>query len=246
MFSIVLITRNEAENIETCLKALRQVSDDIVVVDAFSEDGTPDLAAELDARVIQTRWMGYSQNKNFGNQHARYDWILSIDADEVLSEDLIRTLQQFTPEPQTVYELDRLTNFCGKWIYHSGWYPEWKPRLFDRREVSWQGDFVHETLAIPAGSRRVRLKGKLLHYSYKSDNDHRQRLERYAVLSAKDLYAQGKRSTLFKRWFSPVWRFLRTYIFQLGFLDGKEGWTIAVRGAWMVWRKYQLLKKGPL
>ena len=246
MLSIVVITRNEADNIERCLNALRQVSDDIVVVDAFSEDGTPDLARELGARVIQKTWEGYSQNKNFGNQQARHDWILSIDADEALSEELIRTLQQHCPEPKTVYELDRLTNFCGKWIYHSGWYPEWKPRLFDRRAVSWQGDFVHETLDIPPGFRRVRLKGKLLHYSYKNDKDHLQRLEHYAALAAQDLYARGKRSTLLKRWFAPVWRFLRTYIFQLGFLDGKAGWKISARGAWMVWRKYWILKRGPL
>ena len=243
MFSVVVITLNEAANIEACLKPLFLVSDDIVVVDAFSTDGTPAMAEALGARVVQSEWLGYSQNKNLGNQAARHDWILSIDADEVLSEELIQTLQQLTPQPNTVYELDRLTNYCGKWIRHSGWYPDWKVRLFDRRSVQWRGDFVHETLAVPADFKIVRVKGKLLHYSYKSREDHLQRVDRYAALGAKDLFARGKRATFFKWCLSPLFRFLRTYIFHLGFLDGKEGWVIAWSGARLVRRKYLLLRE---
>ncbi|MBK8490664.1 MAG: glycosyltransferase family 2 protein [Saprospirales bacterium] len=243
MFSVVVITKNEAANIDACLKPLVQVSDDIIIIDAFSQDATPELARQWGARVIQTEWKGYAQNKNFGNLHARHDWILSIDADEVISEELVQTLQTLSPEPHTVYELDRLTNYCGKWIRHSGWYPDWKVRLFDRREVQWQGAFVHETLAVPTGFQSVRVKGKLLHYSYKTREDHWQRVDRYATLSAKELHARGKKATFVKRWLSPVFRFLRTFIINRAFLDGKAGWAISVSGARLVRRKYSLLKE---
>jgi glycosyltransferase involved in cell wall biosynthesis len=243
MFSVVIITRNEAANIEACLQPLTALSDDIVVVDAFSEDDTPRLAEAMGARVIQAEWKGYSQNKNLGNQAARHDWILSIDADEVVSEELARTLKDLHPLPNTVYELDRLTNYCGKWIRHSGWYPDWKIRLFDRRQVQWQGDYVHETLAIPENFQRVRLKGKLLHYSYKTRADHWARVERYAALSAQALHARGKRPSWVKLYLSPAGRFLRTLLLNLAFLDGKEGWVISWSGAKLVYRKYRILSE---
>lgn len=243
MISAVVITLNEASNIEACVKALRQVTDDVVIVDAYSADGTPALAEALGARVVQTEWVGYSHNKNLGNQAARHDWILSIDADEALSEELIQSLKALQPQAGAVYELDRLTNYCGKWIRHSGWYPDWKVRLFDRREVRWQGDYVHETLAVPKGFRTVRLKGKLLHYSYKTRSDHWQRIERYAELSAQEMHARGKRATWLKLYLSPAMRFLRTLLLNLAFLDGWAGWVISWSGARLVYRKYRKLRE---
>jgi len=242
-FSVVLITWNEANNIEACLSPLLQISDDVLVLDAYSEDDTPALAKKMGAWVIQKKWEGYAQNKNYANAQAHHDWILSIDADEIVSEALIQTLKTLEPESNTVYELDRLTNYCGKWIHHSGWYPDWKVRLFNRNSIQWQGDFVHETLAIPKEMKRVRLEGKLLHYSYKSSEDHLQRIDRYAALSAKDLYTQGKKAGFFKLWVSPVFRFLRTLIISRGFMDGKEGWIISMRGARLVRTKYRLLRE---
>lgn len=243
MISAVVITLNEASNIEACVKALRQVTDDVVIVDAYSADGTPALAEALGARVVQTEWVGYSHNKNLGNQAARHDWILSIDADEALSEELIQSLKALQPQAGAVYELDRLTNYCGKWIRHSGWYPDWKVRLFDRREVRWQGDYVHETLAVPKGFRTVRLKGKLLHYSYKTRSDHWQRIERYAALAAQEMHARGKRATWVKLYLSPAMRFLRTLLLNQAFLDGWAGWVISWSGARLVYRKYRKLRE---
>ncbi|MFZ2899958.1 MAG: glycosyltransferase family 2 protein [Saprospiraceae bacterium] len=243
MISAVVITLNEASNIETCVKALLQVTGDVVVVDAFSTDGTHDLAKALGARVVQAEWIGYSHNKNLGNQAARHDWILSVDADEVLSDELIQTLKGLQPQPGAVYELDRLTNYCGKWIRHCGWYPDWKPRLFDRREVRWQGDYVHETLALPEGFKAIRLKGKLLHYSYKTRADHWQRIERYAELSAREMHARGKRATWVKLYLSPAIRFLRTLLLNQAFLDGWAGWVISWSGARLVYRKYRKLRE---
>lgn len=243
MISVVVITWNEAKNIEACLEPLLQLSDDVLVLDAYSEDDTPELAKKMGAWVIQKKWEGYSQNKNYANQQAHHDWILSIDADEIVSEELVQTLKTLRPEPDTVYELDRLTNYCGKWIHHSGWYPDWKIRLFNRQSVQWKGDFVHETLAIPKETKRVRLAGKLFHYSYKSSEDHLHRIDRYAALSAQDLFTQGKKAGFVKLWLSPLFRFLRTLILSRGFLDGKEGWIISLRGARLVRKKYRLLQK---
>lgn len=241
--SVVMITLNEAENLRRSLPPLSRISDDIVVIDAGSTDETVRVAEEFGATVEIRKWEGYSSAKNHGNARARHDWILSIDADEVLSDELVQSIKNLSPAEGTVYALDRITNFAGTWIRHSGWYPDWKIRLFDRRYVRWHGDFVHERPDVPAGFATERLTGRLLHYSYASTDDHLGRIERYAELSARDLYNRGKRRTLLSRMLSPLFRFLRTYIFKLGFLDGRKGWLISVRNARLVRLKYRRLRE---
>ena len=172
---------------------------------------------------------------------AQHDWILSIDSDEVLSEELIDTLNKVELKNGQVYSLDRLTNFCGKWIYNSGWYPEWKVRMFNREEVKWQGDYVHETLDIPANFLTVKLNGKLFHYSYKDKEDHLNRIKKYARLSAQERFEKGKKASFTKMWLSPIARFFRTYFIKKGFLDGKEGFLISWRSAYMVKLRYSIL-----
>lgn len=242
-FSAVVIARDEADNIRPCLEALLQVTTQIWVVDSGSLDGTPEIARSLGARVHATEWLGYSATKNLGNSLPSTDWILSIDADEVLSPGLILSLQAWTPEAGKVYALDRLTNYCGHWVRHSGWYPDWKVRLFDRRTTRWEGDFLHEKLAFPPGTEVVRLSGKLLHYSYKSSDDHWRRMERYARLAAEEMLARGKKPGWWKRALSPAFRFFRTLILKSAWRDGRTGWTIAWRNAWLVRRKYQILRE---
>lgn len=239
----VIITYNAADTIKPCLEALVKVCDEILVLDSFSDDGTVEICKEIGVRILPQEWLGYAQTKNLGNSLAKHDWILSIDADEVLSDELTAALQSFQPEDGKVYALDRLTNFCGKWIYHSGWYPDWKVRLFNRKDVHWQGDFVHETLAIPASFQVIRLDGKLFHYSYKNSEDHFSRMEKYALLSAREQFQQGKKATFIKLFLSPPTRFFRTYILKKGFLDGREGWVISVRSAYMVRKRYRLLRE---
>lgn len=242
MFSAVVITLNEAENIAACLQPLLAVTDDVVVVDSRSTDATVQIATKLGARVVSVDWQGYSQTKNYANSLARYDWILSIDADEVVSPELQASLRHWQPRPQTVFLLDRFTNYCGTWVRHSGWYPDWKIRLFDRREVHWTGAYVHEDLYLPPAVQQVKLEGKLFHYSYRNSEDHWARIEKYAQLSAAKLYHKGKKATLWKVWFSPVARFLRTYFLKRGFLDGKTGWILSARNFYLVRRKYRLLR----
>lgn len=241
-FSITIITKNEADNIVRCLEALRGLSDDIVVLDSYSEDDTRELAEAHGARVIQQPWLGYAASKNLANDRARHDWILSIDADEVVSPQLAEALRNLDPHPETVYRLDRLASFQGQWIRHGGWYPDRKPRLFDKTRVEWQGEFVHETLRIPDHFRIVDLPGQLYHYSYRSHADHLARIDSYSTLAAQDLFARGKNPFFLITWFAPAARFIRGYFLKKGFLDGKLGWIIAWRSAKMVAMKYRKLR----
>lgn len=242
-FSAVIITHNVAHVIGDCLAALAQVTDDIVVLDSYSDDGTVEICRQAKVRLVPHDWLGFSATKNIGNSLAKHDWILSIDADEVLSSELIATLKNLKVENGKVYALDRLTSYCGQFIHYCGWYPDWKVRLFHRRQVEWQGDFVHETLAIPADFQEVRLDGKLFHYSYRDGDDHLRRIEKYARLAAKEQFAKGKKATFVKLWLSPVARFIRTLVLKKGFLDGRAGWTISWRNGYMVRRRYCILRE---
>jgi len=241
--SAVIITKNEAHNIAKCLSALKPVVDDILVVDSFSTDNTKAIAEENGARVIQKEWEGYAKAKNFANSKAYHDWILSVDADEILSNELIQQLQTISLTAGTVYALDRINNFCGQWIKHSGWYPDWKIRLFDRNEVYWVGAYVHEKLKHPANYAVKKLSGKLYHYSYSSLEDHKKRIETYSQLAAEDMYANGKKASFIKMYLSPVSRFFKTLLLKRAFLDGKNGWIISKRNALLVYLKYKKLKQ---
>ena len=242
--SAVVITKNEAANIERCIKALQQITTDIIIVDAFSTDATVAIAHQMGATVVQKKWVGYGFNKNIGNQLAQYNWILSIDADEVLSPELITSIQNLSPQLHTVYTLNRLVNFGGQWVRHSGWHPDWKVRLFNRKEVQWEEEaLVHERLLIPEKFNIQPLEGLLYHYSYHDDADHWQRIERYAQLAAQQLAADGKRASFIKLYLSPLARFFRTFFLKKGFLDGYLGWKISCRNAYLVYRKYWLLRQ---
>jgi len=237
----VIITKNEAHNIAKCLSALQSVTDDMLVVDSFSTDKTKAIAEENGARVIQKEWEGYAKAKNYANSKAYHDWILSVDADEVLSNELIKTIQKLRVASGTVYALDRINNFCGQWIKHSGWYPDWKVRLFNRNEVYWVGAYVHEKLKYPSNYEVKKLSGKLYHYSYATLEDHKKRIETYSQLAAEDMLASGKEASFIKMYLSPVGRFLKTLFLKMAFLDGKNGWIISSRNAWLVYLKYRKL-----
>lgn len=241
--SAVIITKNEETNIARCLASLVNLVEEVVVIDAFSTDKTVAIAKAQGAKVVQKEWEGYSQNKNFGNEMAKNNWILSIDADEVLSPKLMASIQQLTLDNAKVYSFNRLNNYCGQWIKYSNWHPDWNIRLFNKRYCRWTGDFVHEKLSFSKKIVVEKLEGLLYHYSYQNSEDHWQRIEKYAQLSAQQLFQSGQKATSIKLWVSPIARFLKTYFLKKGFLDSKAGWTISVRNAYLVNRKYQLLKE---
>ncbi len=235
--STVIITLNEARNVVACIQAASLVSEEIIVLDSGSADDTVVLAENAGARVIQQDWLGYSQTKNIGNQQTSHDWILSLDADEVLSPELIDAIQHCAYEPDTVYLLNRLNNYCGHWVRYCNWYPDYVYRLFPKKDCEWEGQFVHEKLSYPTHFKVKKLSGHLLHYTYRTPEEHLAKIERYARLSAEDKISRGKNLNLLKRWFSPLFRFINVYLIHLGFLDGKTGFQIARREAYYVKRR---------
>jgi glycosyltransferase involved in cell wall biosynthesis len=239
----VIITRNEAHNIGRCLASLQGVVDEVVVVDAQSTDETPQIASSAGARVITRAWTDYADQKNFANDQVAASYILSLDADEVLSPELNVSLRIALDQGlHGAYSMSRLTNYCGSWVRHGGWYPDIKVRIFPKMGTRWVGTHVHETLELMPGTTISHLHGDLLHYSYHTVADHLARIERYSDLHALKLHGAGKRSGL-KRWFSPIAKFISGYVFRLGFLDGRAGWTIAKLSARAVRLKYVKLDR---
>ncbi|MGE5325435.1 MAG: glycosyltransferase family 2 protein [Deltaproteobacteria bacterium] len=236
--SAAVITLNEAQNIERAIRSL-SVADEIVVVDSGSTDGTVEIAQRAGARVIRHDWEGYAAQKNFAAREARHEWILSLDADEQLDSDAQATLRQWmTNEPAAVgYQLARRANYLGRWILHSGWYPDFKLRLYDRRRGEWRGAYVHESVVVSGPVETLR--GEILHYSYDSFEDHKERIESYTDLAAREMSERGRRPGVAARLFVPPWTFLQTYFLRLGVLDGRQGYLIAKMAARCVRRKYQ-------
>jgi glycosyltransferase involved in cell wall biosynthesis len=225
----IIITKNEEKNLRNCLAALQGVADEIIVLDSFSTDNTENICKEFSVKFIQKSWEGYSASKNYANGLASNDYILSLDADEVLSEELRNSIMEVKANfsaPFT-YSINRLTNYCGKWIYHCGWRPDIKPRLFDRRLAKWEGDFVHEELVSAGEADFKLLKGDCYHYSYHSVAQHVEKINHFSTLAANDRLAKGKKFSLLKLVFSPLAKFLTIYILKLGILDGKYGFIIA-------------------
>ena len=169
LISAVIITKNEERNIRRCLESVKDVVDEIVVVDSLSTDATEEICRGYNVKFVKQQWLGYSDQKNYANGLASNDWILSIDADEQLSEELktsINEIKKNDISEDKVFSMNRLTNYCGKWIRHCGWYPDKKIRIWNRNVGSWSGE-IHETIVFSAKTNEILLEGDLLHYSLK-------------------------------------------------------------------------------
>lgn len=242
--SAVIITLNEERNIERVLTSLKGVADEVIVYDSFSTDRTKDICQRFDVRFIQDNWKGYSATKNLANQLATHDYVLSIDADEAVSEPLKKSIQIVKEKGFTgVYSMNRITNYCGKWIKYSGWYPDKKIRVFPKNLVYWEGEWVHETLFIPEGITISHLEGDLEHYSYYNYKEHREKADHYSRLTAKKMYERGKKVTFLSPYLSGIGRFVSMYLFKFGFLDGYKGFKIAqISAASNVFKYKELIK----
>ncbi len=242
--SAVIITFNEERNIGRCIDSLQGVVDEIVVVDSLSKDKTVAIAKEKGARVVDHAFEGYIEQKNYAITCAQHEYVLSLDADEALSKELTRSIFEVKEELKfSVYSFNRLTNYCGKWISHCGWYPDVKVRLFDKSIGSWGGKNPHDTFIARAGATSLHLSGDLLHYSYYTREEHAKQIEHFSTIGAQAYYDKGKRSSTFKIVLSPTFIFIRNYIFRLGFLDGYFGWLVCIGSAKSTYLKYAKLKR---
>ena len=238
--SACLITLNEEHNLPRALSSLNEIADEIVVVDSGSTNRTEQIARTHGAEFYFRSWTHYAEQKNHAASLARYEWILSLDADEELSSALqsaILDWKKRKPE-YDAYEVARRTWYLGKWIKHSGWYPDFKTRLY-RKTAGHFGGELHETLQF--GGPCGRLPGDLLHYTIRDFSEHEANVERYSTLAAEQMFTAGKRSWRGAVWFATPWTFFQNFVLRGGFLDGYRGALIAQMAARTVRLKYRKL-----
>jgi glycosyltransferase involved in cell wall biosynthesis len=237
--SVVIITYNEEKNLERCLKSVVPVADEIVVVDSFSTDKTKEIALKYKAKFVEHAFEGHIEQKNWAITQASYKHVLSIDGDEALDETLINSINAIKVNWQADgYSMNRLTNYCGKWIKHSGWYPDKKLRLWNSEKGEWQGTNPHDEYRMQKGCTIKHIKGDILHYSYYSIHQHLEQVNYFTEIMAKQYLEKGRRASLFNLLMNPTLKFVGSYIFQKGFLDGIYGLAICIISAHATFLKY--------
>lgn len=242
--SAVIITFNEESYIEKCLESLKNVADEIVVVDSFSTDSTEKICKKYKTRFIRHEFEGYVEQKNFAVSQAKYSYVLSLDADEALSDELRRSILDIKDNMgYDGYYVDRRNNYCGKWMIQSPFIPDRHMRLFDPSKGRWKGINPHDKFFLDPGARSKKLKGALLHWNYASFDEHRDRMNRYSDITAAEYFKNGKRSGLFTGSLHMIWRFFRAYVIEGGFLNGYRGYVFCKLTALSSFLKYSKLRR---
>lgn len=238
-FSVTLITLNAAARLEACL-ASAAFADEIVVVDSGSTDGTVAIAERFGARVLQREWRGFGPQKQLAVQAASHDWVLCLDADEVVTPELRVAIEAALVEPTCrAYRMARRNRFMGRWLRHGEGYPDWCLRLFDRRHACWSEDAVHERVLW--GGATGTLEGDLLHESQETLDSYLAKQNRYTTLQAEALHRAGRRVGVGRLVFSPLARFVKFYLIRRGFLDGVPGLVHTAIGCFNSFTKYAKL-----
>jgi glycosyltransferase involved in cell wall biosynthesis len=236
--SVILITKNEAERLPRCLESVRDIADEIIVLDSGSTDATQEIARRYTDKVYSSPdWPGFGPQKNRVLDYATGDWVLSLDADEWLTPELAAEIRTILRNPVAeVYEVPRLSSFCGRPMRHSGWWPDHVARLFRRGAARFSNDLVHERLVFSGVA--IRLKNPLRHETYRNLDEMLVKLNRYSTDGAQNHLNHGKRGGLSKAIGRGLWAFVRTYFIRAGFLDGREGFLLAVANAETTYYRY--------
>jgi glycosyltransferase involved in cell wall biosynthesis len=240
--SAVIVCKNEEERIGGCLQSLQGVIDDIVVLDNGSTDRTREIIAASGARLVIDEWRGYGKTKNAAALHAKYDWILSMDADEELDEELKNSLKELEFQNENEAYRIRFKNFLGtKHLRFGEWGNDRHIRIYNRHKVFWDEEAVHEKLFLPQGTNIKTIKGSILHFTVRNIADYSEKMLRYALLNAEKYAAAGKRSSAWKVFLAPKFSFIKYYFFKLGFLDGWAGLVCAKMTSYYIFIKYARL-----
>jgi glycosyltransferase involved in cell wall biosynthesis len=242
--SVVIITFNEEKNIERCLLSVKDIADEIIVLDSFSKDNTQAICEQYGVKFFQHAFDGHIQQKNRAITYANNNHVLSLDADEALDPVLIQSIKTIKSNfSKQGYYMNRLTNYCGHWVKHCGWYPDTKLRLWDRTKGQWTGINPHDKFELHAGDKQTdHLKGDILHYSYYTLNDHYKQVDYFTNIASKAYFEKGKKAPYYKLILNPIAKFIDHYVLHLGFLDGKAGYLISKISAYATYLKYKKLR----
>ena len=241
----VIITFNEERSIEKCLQSLTSVVDEIIVVDSLSTDNTKEICEKYNVKFVEQEFLGYIEQKNFAIKQASHDYIVSLDGDEALSEQLQKSIVKLKNN-WTVdgYYCNRFNNFCGQWIKHSHWYPDRKLRVFNRQKAEWKGINPHDRVVMNSlGTKTASLKGDILHWTYQTYSEYNLKIEHFSSISAKSYHDLGRKAPIWRILLNPTWAFFRSYFLKLGFLDGLNGLIICVQTANITFLKYTKLRE---
>jgi glycosyltransferase involved in cell wall biosynthesis len=237
--SVVIICFNEEKNISRCIDSVKDVADEILILDSYSTDRTVAIAESKGAIVKQQVFKGFIEKKNKAVELASHDYVLSLDADEALNPLLARNIRQAKENyTKRAYRMNRCSNYCGKFIRHGSWYPDAKIRLFDRRIAYWGGANPHDKIILQENIQVEHLKGDILHYSYHTISEHVIQNNKLSTIAAESLFANGQKTNLLNIFVRPGWAFLVSYIFRTGFLDGLFGLVIAIQIGHMTFLKH--------
>jgi len=240
--SVVIICKDEEDEIGRTLHSLGGLTDDIIVLDNGSTDNTKNIVRDSGARLIEESWEGFGKTKNKATSFAKYDWVLNLDADESIDEELKKSLLNLSLQNDNeVFEI-KFKNFLGNAYLRFGeWGWDRHIRLFNRKRVNWNEAIIHERLTSPPGIRTKKLKGFVLHYTVKNEVEFAGKMQKYGLLNAEKYAKEGKRSSWVKIYLAPVFSFLKYYVFQLGFLDGRAGFICAKMSSYYTHIKYARL-----
>lgn len=239
--SVYVITYNEEKKIRDCLESVNW-ADEIVIVDSYSSDKTLDICKEYTEKIFQKRFDGFGKLRNYALEHVKYDWVLSVDADERVTEELKEEiLQKLTEEPtEEAYFIPRKSHFLNYWVRHCGWYPDYRqPQFFNKTKMKYvETDLVHEGFVMKSNSKVSYLKNHIIQYPFLSLKEFLTKMDRYSTLKAQQMFNESKSFKFHQIIFHPLSCFLRMFIFKLGFLDGKIGFILSILYSYYTFIKY--------